>query len=64
VFERALAYLFLLLLTAGLLKPTCHVVPAAMDAEIGRLKLQSMGIAIDVLSAAQQKYQDSWQEGT
>jgi adenosylhomocysteinase len=41
-----------------------HVVPPAMDAEIGRLKLQSMGIAIDVLSAAQQKYQDSWQEGT
>jgi adenosylhomocysteinase len=41
-----------------------HVVPPAMDAEIGRLKLKSMGIAIDVLSAAQQKYQDSWQEGT
>ena len=41
-----------------------HVVPADMDAEIGRLKLQSMGISIDVLTAAQQKYQDSWQEGT
>jgi len=35
-----------------------------MDAEIGRLKLQSMGIDIDTLSPAQQKYQDSWQEGT
>ncbi|MDA1127769.1 MAG: adenosylhomocysteinase [Chloroflexi bacterium] len=41
-----------------------HVVPPAMDAEIGRLKLQSMGINIDKLTDAQQKYQDSWQEGT
>ena len=37
---------------------------AVMDAEIGRLKLQSMGIGIDTLSPAQQKYQNSWQEGT
>jgi adenosylhomocysteinase len=48
----------------GKLDVGVHVVPPAMDAEIGRLKLQSMGIAIDILSAAQQKYQDSWQEGT
>jgi adenosylhomocysteinase len=41
-----------------------HVVPPVMDAEIGRLKLQSMGISIDTLSDAQKKYQDSWQEGT
>jgi len=41
-----------------------HVVPPVMDAEIGRLKLLSMGISIDTLSDAQKKYQDSWQEGT
>ena len=41
-----------------------HVVPPVMDAEIGRLKLQSMGISIDTLSDAQKKYQNSWQEGT
>ena len=41
-----------------------HVVPPVMDAEIGRLKLQSMGIGIDTLSDAQRKYQESWQEGT
>ena len=41
-----------------------HVVPPAMDAEIGRLKLHSMGIRIDTLTAAQLKYQESWQEGT
>ena len=48
----------------GALGPGVHVVPPVMDAEIGRLKLESMGISIDKLSAAQQKYQDSWQEGT
>ena len=48
----------------GVLGPGVHVVPPVMDAEIGRLKLSSMGINIDTLSAAQQKYQDSWQEGT
>ena len=41
-----------------------HVVPPVMDAEIGRLKLLSMGIGIDTLSDAQKKYQESWQEGT
>ena len=41
-----------------------HVVPPVMDAEIGRLKLKSMGISIDTLSPAQKKYQESWQEGT
>jgi len=48
----------------GKLAVGVHVVPPVMDAEIGRLKLQSMGIDIDTLSPAQQKYQDSWQEGT
>ena len=48
----------------GVLGPGVHVVPPVMDAEIGRLKLSSMGITIDTLSSAQQKYQDSWQEGT
>ncbi len=48
----------------GKLDPGVHAVPPVMDAEIGRLKLQSLGISIDTLSAAQQKYQKSWQEGT
>jgi adenosylhomocysteinase len=48
----------------GKLGAGVHVVPPVMDAEIGRLKLESMGISIDKLSAAQLKYQDSWQEGT
>ena len=48
----------------GKLEIGVHVVPPVMDAEIGRLKLQSLGIRIDTLSAAQQKYQESWKEGT
>ena len=41
-----------------------HVVPRETDQEVGRLKLQSMGINIDSLSAEQQHYQDSWDQGT
>ncbi|MEX2458600.1 MAG: adenosylhomocysteinase [Actinomycetota bacterium] len=39
-------------------------VPAEMDAEIARLKLQSMGVEIDELTAAQQDYLASWEAGT
>ena len=46
------------------LEPGVYVVPGETDAEVGRLKLASMGISIDSLSAEQQRYQESWQEGT
>ncbi len=41
-----------------------YSVPEKIDKEIARLKLKSMGIAIDVLTPAQKKYLSSWQEGT
>jgi adenosylhomocysteinase len=41
-----------------------YEVPADIDAEIARLKLKNMGIKIDVLTAEQVKYLNSWQEGT
>ena len=41
-----------------------HTIPAAIDAEIARLKLASMGVAIDVLTPEQEKYLDSWNVGT
>ena len=44
--------------------PQVYDVPKETDAEVGRLKLQAMGIRIDALSPEQQKYQDSWEEGT
>src|SRR6476660_7248224 len=39
-------------------------VPRDIDAEVARLKLKAMGIQIDVLTAEQQKYLTSWEEGT
>ena len=48
----------------GNMEPGVYVVPTATDQEVGRLKLESMGIRIDSLSADQQRYQESWEEGT
>ena len=39
-------------------------VPEAIDKEIARLKLASMGIEIDSLTAEQEKYLSSWEMGT
>lgn len=39
-------------------------VPKAIDREISRLKLLSMGMQIDKLTPEQEKYLSSWQEGT
>jgi adenosylhomocysteinase len=41
-----------------------HRLPVAVDQEIARLKLQSMGIAIDTLTAEQVEYLASWDAGT
>jgi adenosylhomocysteinase len=41
-----------------------HNVPAALDREIARLKLLSMGVHMDELTPAQQKYLASWDLGT
>jgi adenosylhomocysteinase len=49
---------------AGKLERRVYDVPDEIDAEVARLKLRSMGIAIDVLTDEQQKYLTSWEEGT
>ena len=41
-----------------------HNVPAALDREIARLKLLSMGVHMDELTPEQQKYLASWDLGT
>ncbi len=41
-----------------------YVVPEEIDKEIAKLKLESMGIAIDTLTAEQEKYLTSWDQGT
>jgi len=38
--------------------------PEALDREIARLKLAAMGLAIDTLTEAQERYLASWREGT
>ena len=49
---------------ADKLEKRVYSVPADIDAEIARLKLQAMGIKIDDLTAEQVKYLGSWEEGT
>jgi len=46
------------------LKPQVYVVPEHLDREIARLKLESMGHRLDKLTAEQEQYLASWQEGT
>jgi adenosylhomocysteinase len=41
-----------------------YTIPAELDNQIARLKLDSMGVEIDVLTEAQKKYLTSWKEGT
>lgn len=41
-----------------------HEVPSEIDAEIARLKLDSLKVRIDELSDAQRKYLTSWEQGT
>jgi len=48
----------------GVLSKGVHSVPREIDREIARLKLESMGIAIDRLTDEQERYLKSWSEGT
>ena len=41
-----------------------YSVPEDIDKTVARLKLESMGIKIDILTAEQNEYLNSWQEGT
>ena len=50
--------------TAHTLKPQVYDVPRDIDEEVGRLKLLSMGITIDTLTAEQDEYLSSWEVGT
>ena len=49
---------------ADKLEKKVYPVPEAIDREVARLKLASMGIAIDKLTPTQEKYLASWSEGT
>jgi adenosylhomocysteinase len=49
---------------ASTLEPKVYVVPEDIDREIARLKLETMGVAIDTLTEEQARYLASWDEGT
>ncbi len=46
------------------LEKRVYAIPEDIDKEIARLKLNAMGVEIDVLTAEQAKYLASWEEGT
>ena len=49
---------------AAQMEKKVYSVPEEIDREIARLKLAAMGIQIDVLTAEQLTYLNSWEEGT
>jgi len=49
---------------ADKLEKRVYSVPADIDAEIARIKLEAMGVKIDTLTEEQVKYLNSWEEGT
>ncbi len=49
---------------AGQLERRVYDVPAEIDGEVARLKLQAMGVEIDTLTEEQRRYLESWEEGT
>lgn len=53
-----------LLKNKGKLQPGIHSIPADVDKEIARLKLQAMGITVDTLTPDQIEYTNSWTSGT
>ncbi len=49
---------------SGGLEKRVYEVPEEIDAQIARLKLATMGVAIDVLTPEQEEYLASWDRGT
>jgi adenosylhomocysteinase len=48
----------------GKLQTKVYPVPEAIDEQVARLKLESMGVSIDTLTPEQKKYLASWEQGT
>jgi adenosylhomocysteinase len=61
--NQALASEFLLR-NRGKLEHKVYALPADVDREIAALKLAAMGITIDTLTPEQDRYLNSWEEGT
>ncbi len=61
--NQALSAVFIME-NADNLEPRVYAVPENVDQEIAKIKLAGMGIDIDILTAEQEKYLSSWEEGT
>jgi len=53
-----------MLKNADKMKPDVYTIPVDVDREIARLKLEAMGVKVDTLTTEQDKYLNSWEEGT
>ena len=53
-----------LVANAGKLEPRVYRLPEYLDAEVARLKLETMGCGLETLTADQERYLRSWEEGT
>jgi adenosylhomocysteinase len=53
-----------LIANAGTLEPTIHTLPADLDLEVARQKLEALGGGLEVLTEDQRSYLASWTEGT
>ncbi len=53
-----------LALNAGKLEPRIYTLPAEIDTEVARIKLEQMGGGLETLTADQVAYLSGWQEGT
>ena len=49
---------------AGKLEPRVYRLPEYLDAEVARLKLESLGYGLDTLTPEQERYLHSWELGT
>jgi adenosylhomocysteinase len=56
----ALQALSMELLASEQLPPGVQAVPPVIDAEVARLKLEALGVAIDELTPAQEAYLQRW----
>jgi adenosylhomocysteinase len=62
--DQSLAVEWLVQQAAGSLSPRVYDVPVELDAQVARLKLESMGKAIDTLTPEQEHYLNSYDIGT
>jgi len=53
-----------LVTNGALLEPGVHDVPVEIDKEVARVKLESMRVALDTLTPAQEEYLSSWETGS